>query len=211
MTALVQSKPSSWQVAKAAEGIAAAQFARCGFDVSVQHGADKPGYELVVAKADNLLKVSVKGSQDGFWNLAQSYLKRATELSGKKADYHGAIDLWLDQHGPRTVCCFVQFHGVAIDQLPRVYLASPTEIAQRLRETAKGRGDSVLYEEHEWTSTGDGVGIIEKLLSGWRFSHERIQELLVSQEAAWVRRPSIPRVDSSTLIAWMACPAQECV
>ena len=91
MIGLAQSKPSSWQVAKAAEGIAAAQFARCGFDVSVQHGADKPGYELVVAKADNLLKVSVKGSQDGFWNLAQSYLKMATELSGKKGDYHGAI------------------------------------------------------------------------------------------------------------------------
>ena len=63
---------------------------------------------------------------------------------GKKADYHGAIDLWLKRHGSRTVFCFVQFGGVPLDALPRMYLATPAQVAKRLRETSRGRGDSIL-------------------------------------------------------------------
>lgn len=192
-----QSKPPSWQITVAAEGIAAAQFARCGFDVSVQYGPNKPKYDLVVAKANNLLTVSVVGSQDGVWDLTQSYLKRATELSGKKADYHGAIALWLDHHGSRAVCCLVQFQGVAIDQLPRIYLASPKEIAQRMRDTAKGRGDSTLYEECDLASFGDGTEAAGKIPSCWRFSQERIQELIASQEAVSIPKPILPKADLS--------------
>ena len=81
-----QSKASSWPMTVGAEGIAVAQFARCGFDVLVQSGHDKPWYDLVVTKAGNLLKVSVKPSEDGTWSLTQSYLRRAAELSGKKSD-----------------------------------------------------------------------------------------------------------------------------
>src|SRR5580692_7804668 len=91
----MRSKQTSWQIAVAAEAIVAAQFARCGFDVSVQYGANQPEYDLIVAKAERMLKVSVKGSQDGSWGLTQSYLK--------KANYHGAIDTWLKRHGSRTV------------------------------------------------------------------------------------------------------------
>lgn len=141
---LFETKPSSWHVAVAAEALAAAQFARCGYDVSVQYGADQPEYDLIVAKKDHLMKVSVKGSQDWGWGLTQSYLPKATKLSGKKADYHGAIDLWLKRHGSRTVFCFVQFGGVPLDALPRMYLATPAQVAKRLRETSRGRGDSIL-------------------------------------------------------------------
>jgi hypothetical protein len=63
---------TSRNVGVAAEAIAAAQFARCGFDVSVQYGANQPEYDLIVARGDALLKVSVKGSQDGGWGLTQS-------------------------------------------------------------------------------------------------------------------------------------------
>ena len=56
---------TSWQVATAAEAFAAAQFARCGWDVSVQYGANQPGYDLVAVDGDRVLKVSVKGSKDG--------------------------------------------------------------------------------------------------------------------------------------------------
>lgn len=178
-----QSKPSSWHVAVAAEAFTAAQFARCGFDVSVQYGADQPEYDLIVARADHLMKVSVKGSQDGSWGLTQSYLERANRQSGRKADYHGAIDLWLDRHGSRTVFCFVQFQGVNVDQLPRLYLATPKEVAQRLRETARGRGDSILYEEQAWTSRAYGAGTVDKLPSNWRFSEQRIEELFSDQDA----------------------------
>jgi len=86
----MNAKLSSWHIKVAAEAFAAAQFARCGFDVSVQYGADQPEYDLVVVKGQRPLKVSVRGSQDGQWGLTQSFLK--------SADYHGAIETWLARH-----------------------------------------------------------------------------------------------------------------
>lgn len=52
---------TSWQIATAAEAFAAAQFARCGWDVSVQYGANQPEYDLVAVCSDIMLKISVKG------------------------------------------------------------------------------------------------------------------------------------------------------
>ena len=189
------SKQPAWQIGLSAEGIAAAQFARCGFDVSIQYGADKPAHDLVVTKAGALLKVVVKGSQDGLWDLAQSYVKRAAEMSGKKADYHGAISLWLDHHSSRTVCCLVQFQGVGIDELPRMYLATPKEVAQKLRETANGRGDSILYEGAAHPDAAEGR---ERLPASWRFSPQRIQELMMGQGAALTLVPLPPRAEPSS-------------
>ena len=37
---------NSWHVGVAAEAMVAAQFARYGYDVSVQYGADQPEYEI---------------------------------------------------------------------------------------------------------------------------------------------------------------------
>jgi hypothetical protein len=172
MSATLQTGPklNSWHIAVAAEAVTAAQFARCGFDVSVQYGADQPEYDLIVAKGDQMLKVSVKGSQDGSWGLTQSYLGNA--------DYHGAIDKWLSRHGSRTAFCFVQFQAAALTEPPRLYLARPAEIAQRLRDTAKGRGDTILYEKHEWGPRAVGAGTIEQLPASWRFSLDRIEQLL---------------------------------
>lgn len=176
-------KPSSWHIAVAAEAIAAAQFARCGYDVSVQYGADQPEYDLVVAKGDRLMKVSVKGSQDLGWGLTQTYLTQATKKSGKKADYHGAIELWLRKHSQRTVFCLVQFGGVRLHEMPRLYLATPLEIAQRLRATSKGRGDSVLHERQTWTTRAHGAGTVDEIPEGWRFCEQRINELLTASYA----------------------------
>ncbi len=54
----------------------AAQFALCGFDVSVQYGANQPEYDLMSSQKEiELLKVSVKDSQDGSWGLTQSHMK----------------------------------------------------------------------------------------------------------------------------------------
>jgi hypothetical protein len=161
---------TSRNVAVAAEAIAAAQFARCGFDVSVQYGANQPEYDLIVAKGEDLLKISVKGSKDGSWGLTQSFLK--------EADYHGAIDTWLQRHGSRTVFCLVQFKNVSLADLPRMYLARPSEIAARLRETAKGRGDTILYEEHAWGTRAHGSGTVERIPERWAFSSARVVELL---------------------------------
>jgi hypothetical protein len=141
----------------------------------VQYGASQPEYDLVVARGEQLLKVSAKGSQDGSWGLTQSLLKNA--------DYHGAIELWLKRHGSRPVFCLVQFEGVHLNEMPRLYLATPDEIAQRLRETAKGRGDSILYELHKWGSRAAGTGTVEQVPEKWRFSLERIEEILAKQFA----------------------------
>lgn len=154
----------------AAEALAAAQFARCGLDVSVQYGANQPEYDLVVVRADALLKVSVKGSQDGGWGLTQSYLK--------KADYHGAIRTWLDDHERRTVFCFVQFKGANLGDMPRMYLATPNEVADHLRRAAKGRGETVLWEHKVWTSRAQASGTVDRIPEGWRFTPERVEALV---------------------------------
>ena len=69
---------SSWHVGVAAEAFAAALFARLGYDVSVQYGANQPEYDLIAVSDDKMLKISVKGSQDGGWGLTQNYKKVVT-------------------------------------------------------------------------------------------------------------------------------------
>ena len=66
---------SSWHVGVAAEAYTAAVFARYGYDVSVQYGANQPEYDLIAVSGDKMLKISVKGSQDGSWGLTQGYKK----------------------------------------------------------------------------------------------------------------------------------------
>jgi Holliday junction resolvase-like predicted endonuclease len=161
---------SSHHVGVAAEAVAAALFARCGMDISVQYGANQPEYDLIVARGEKLLKVSVKGSKDGRWGLTQSHLK--------DADYHAAIDVWLKRHKLKTIFCFVQFKNVAVDEMPRVYLATPTEIGDCLRMAAKGRGDTILHENHAWGARAVGAGTVEKLPEHWKFSAARVEQLL---------------------------------
>ena len=192
----VLSKPSQWQLAVASEGIAAAQFARCGFEVTVQSGRDKPSYELTVGKASHLIKVFVKGSQDGNWDLTHSYLKRAADLSGKKANCQWAINQWLDHRGSQSVCCLVQFQGVSIESLPRIHLASAYEIAQKLRESADRLGDATLYEKYEWTPAGQVSPTSESLPRAWAFSEQRIQELLGMGKPAAPGLTLLPHVHS---------------
>src|ERR1700739_1233087 len=122
---------SKHRVATAAEAIAAGQFARLGFDVSVQYGANQPEYDLIVADKDRMLKISVKGSSDGGWQLSSFYLANA--------DYHKAADLWLRKHNPKTAICLVQFKDVPIDELPNIYLVWPKDIMLRLKAASGGR------------------------------------------------------------------------
>lgn len=171
-------KTGTWPISVGANGIAAAQFARCGFDVMIQSGPDKPWYDLVVTRGGNLLKIGVKASENGRWRLAESYLVRAAHANSKKPDIQHAIRMWLDIHGERTIYCLVQFEGVSLNQLPRIYLATPAEIARRMRDTAERTGEPLLYETYDWTSPDSGFTAIETLPSSWLFSHDRIQELI---------------------------------
>lgn len=160
---------TSWHIATAAEAIAAAQFARCGWDISVQYGANQPEYDLLVSKNERVIKISVKGSRDGGWGLTQNYKNEQT-------DYHEAADKWLKKHGNLTVYCLVQFRGVPLQQMPNIYLATPLEITNRLKGTAKGRGDTVLYERHEWSKKAYGAGTIDEIPEDWKFSEQRIED-----------------------------------
>lgn len=160
---------TSWHVATAAEAFAAAQFARCGWNVSVQYGANQPEYDLMISDGDRMLKVSVKGSKDGSWGITQSYLS--------KADYHGAIEQWLSNHGKKTIYCLVQFSDQDLQKLPRMYLATPYEIAERLHATAKGRGDTILYEEKFWGPRAYAAGKTDMIPASWQFTGDRIEKL----------------------------------
>ncbi|WP_074574562.1 hypothetical protein [Polaromonas sp. JS666] len=160
---------NSWQVATAAEAFAAAQFARCGWDVSVQYGANQPEYDLVALDGERVLKVSVKGSRDGGWGLTQSYIANA--------DYHSAADAWLKKHSSKTVFCLVQFKGTLITELPRMYLARPAEIAAWLKAAAAGRGDTILYERHEWSERAKATGITDLIPGAWKFTELRLNDI----------------------------------
>jgi Holliday junction resolvase-like predicted endonuclease len=163
---------TSWHVGVAAEAIVAGQFARIGYDVSVQYGANQPEYDLIVSRNEQLLKVSVKGSKDGTWGLCQSFITKG------KADYHTAIDKWLAKHGNKTIFCFVQFKDCDLNDLPRLYIAWPSEVDTVLKNIAKGRGDTILYENHTWkVQTATGYGTTEKIPDHWMFSEERLNEI----------------------------------
>lgn len=165
---------TSWQVATAAEAFAAAQFARCGWDVSVQYGANQPEYDLVAVDGDRILKVSVKGSQDGGWGLTQSFIKNA--------DYHGAAEKWLARHSTKTVFCLVQFKDTSVETLPRMYLATPKEIADWLKSAAAGRGDTILYEKHVWSQRGYAAGTTDSIPDSWKFGEDRLEEIAAKSE-----------------------------
>jgi Holliday junction resolvase-like predicted endonuclease len=176
ITAASRTIRSNWHVATAAEAIAAAQFARLGFDVSVQYGANQPEYDLMIDDGNDTLKVSVKGSQNGGWGLSQSQLSKLAKQG--KANYHSAADDWLARHKPRTILCLVQFKGAEIDAMPRVYIASPTEVATRLREASGGKGDTILWENYTRGPKAAGAGTIERIPDSWRLSKSRVDELL---------------------------------
>ena len=160
-------KMTSWHVGVAAEAFVAAQFARLRYDVSVQYGANQPEYDLIAVSEDKMLKISVKGSQDGGWGLTQSYKKGC--------NYHEAVQKWLDSHHKKTIFCLVQFQGTTDDEMPRMHLASPVEIAEVLNASAGGRGETILYEYHKWGPRAIGSGTIDRIPEEWKFTAERAQ------------------------------------
>ena len=160
----------SFHVGVAAEAFAAGLFSRCGYDVSVQYGANQPEYDLIVAKGALMMKVSVKGSKEGDWGLTQSYLI--------DADYHAAAETWFARHAPRTVCALVLFHSDDPLTMPYVFLATPREIADRLKATAKGRGDTILHVRKVWAKHAHAAGTMDEIPANWAFSAARIEQLL---------------------------------
>src|ERR1700722_6981444 len=175
---------TNWHVATAAEAIAAAQFARLGFDVSVQYGASQPEYDLMIDNGAATLKISVKGSQNGGWGLSQSQLSKLAK-QGKAAAYHDAADAWLARHNPRKILGFGQFKDVEVNAMPHVYVATPKEVAARLRLASGGKGDTILWENYIRGPKAAGAGTTERIPDTWLLSEMRVNELLqtVANEA----------------------------
>lgn len=170
MTDILLSKS---HVSTAAEAIAAAQFARLGFDVSVQYGANQPEYDLMIARGGSVLKVSVKGSMTGGWQLSTGLIKNA--------NYHGAADRWLSHHKLLTVICFVQLKDVDFNAMPRIYLARPREVAERLKVVHGGRGSGVLFEYRALGPRAKvGAGTEDRIPEMWRLSRARLEEILAN-------------------------------
>ena len=159
-------KTSSWHIGVAAEAFTAAIFSRYGYDVSVQYGANQPEYDLNAVSGDNILKISVKGSQDGGWGLTQGYKKGC--------DYHEAIEKWLNDHHKKTIFSLVQFQNTTPAEMPRIYLASPQEIAVVLNASAGGRGETILWENHTWGARAAGRGTTDSIPEGWLISADRL-------------------------------------
>ena len=66
---------------------------------------------------------------------------------------------------------------VAVDALPRMYLATPTEIALWLKAAAARRGDTILYEEHIWTGRAKAAGTVDRIPETWKLTDERLNEV----------------------------------
>jgi len=160
-----------YHVGVAAEAFAAALFARAGYDVLVQYGANQPVYDLAVARRTTPAKISVKGSKDGGWVLTASYKKPGRT-------YHSAIEAWAKAHeDPKTIYCFVQFKDVPFGDLPRMYLATLPEVCEYLRASCGGHGYTSLRERYTW-ARGKAAGSVDAIPSHWRMTGARIAALL---------------------------------
>lgn len=166
-------KMTSWHVGVSAEAFVAAQFARFGYYVFVQYGANQPGYDLMVEAKDKSLRVSVKGSQDGSWGLTQGYKKGC--------DYHQAIQAWQEANDKKGIIfCLVQFQGTNDNEMPRMYLATPAEIAEKMNASAGGRGGTILYENHTWGPRAVGSGTTDSVPKIWEFTRQRAADMIES-------------------------------
>lgn len=172
------SKHSSRSLSASGEGIALAQFARCGYDVLAHAGHDKPMHDLSVSRAGRLLKISVKASNDGQWGFAEPFFRQRSDDHDNRLASIKAVNLWRDSQFSGTVCCLVQFDGIALDHMPRLYLAAPGELTARMHESIERTGSASLREEYEWRSPIERITRVERLPSAWRFSPQRIEQLL---------------------------------
>lgn len=156
---------TSHQVAVAAEAFAACLFSHADCDVSIQYGANQPGYDLVITRQNNSLRVSVKGSQDGGWGLTQGYKRGRT--------YQEAAEAWRQKQNPTVLFCLVQFKNITLGNAPRCYLAWPNEIATHLGNFRAGHGHTILYESHKHIR-GLAEGFETKIPEVWNANQNRI-------------------------------------
>lgn len=119
-------------------------------------------------KDRRILKVSVKGSQDGGWALLAKYKKGRT--------WTEAVDQWLVNQPNDVVMFFVQFQGVDFDVMPNMYLAKAPEVATHLKSGRNGHVSTCLLEDYYY-SRGIGKGWTDKIPDAWICTEVRIENI----------------------------------
>jgi hypothetical protein len=157
-----------YQVNVAAEAYAAVVMSQAGYDVAMQYGTTQPDWDILATKAARILKISVKGSQDGGWGLFQSHIQ--------EANYHGALDTWFGCQPEDLVYFLVQFINVAVGETPRCYVCNPREILEHMHTTRGGYGYTSLRERHTYKS-GVASGYTDIIPERWTISQARIDSI----------------------------------
>ena len=62
--------------------------------------------------------------------------------------------------------------------MPRMYLATPAEIAQKMNSSAGGRGGTILYENHTWSPRAVGSGTTDSIPKTWEFTRQRAADMI---------------------------------
>lgn len=157
-----------YQVNVAAEAFVAMALSQAGYDVAMQYGTTQPGWDLIATKGKRLLKIQVKGSQDGGWGIFQGYIHNA--------DYHGALKAWHAAQLADIVYFFVQFKNVPSGEHPRCYIARPEKILAHMKTTRAGHGYTSLREDYSYKK-GIGAGHKDVIPAEWRLTQTRIDKV----------------------------------
>lgn len=59
-----------------------------------------------------------------------------------------------------------------------MYLATPSEIAQHLKMSRAGHGDTILHESHTWKGNAVAKNTTDAIPEDWTFTGERALQLL---------------------------------
>ena len=154
-----------YQVNVAAEAFATVVMSQAGYDVAIQYGTVQPDWDIIATKGERVLKLQVKGSQDGGWGLFQKYIR--------DANYHRALDEWLAAQKQDTIYFLVQFLNVQVGDAPRCYIAKPTDMVAHMRTTRGGHVYTSLRENYAYTR-GIGAGHADIIPASWLASQARI-------------------------------------
>jgi hypothetical protein len=84
---------------------------------------------------------------------------------------------WPQPAGKDSPCRTCAPRG--LDQMPRIYVASPPDVAARLRAARGGLGHTILWEDHQYGPKGAAAGTVERLPFEWRLTKDRMDQLVL--------------------------------
>lgn len=169
---VIINRAPEWNMGTAAEAFTAGFFARLGYSISVYKGVNPAGYNFKIENNGVEINIAVKGSEDGLWRLTQDCLSQG------KRDYSKAAERWKSKFSSKTIFSLVQFKDVKKLDSPRIYLATPNEIVERLKNASAGKGGCNLYENKMWVKKASGYGTTDKVPDNWMISEKRINNIL---------------------------------